>query len=160
MAKRLAVMEDVVMVQYGQFVLMDEDGSAGAEDAPSLWDLSFDEEEWLQVTTNGALVSTGYSDHRVRVFFELWDGPPEAPTSGQAREAEFFATSGRIRLAELVSYAEHVSFDLGQRSTFWKFRVILHELKDPDEIETEEVSPELEQYCFQFWQPQHDSLYS
>jgi hypothetical protein len=151
MTQSIAALEDTVSVEYGQFILLDEDGSAGGEDAPSPWELGFDEEEWLQVTHNGALVSTGYSDHCVRVFFELWDGPPEPATTGQPREAKFFATSGRIRLTELVSRDDHVVFDLGRRAASWKLRVILYELRDPDEIGVVNSSSELEQYRFQFW---------
>ncbi|MCA2225627.1 hypothetical protein [Nonomuraea aurantiaca] len=153
MAKLVTAMEDIVSVEYGQFLFLDEDGSAGAKDAPSPWELGYDDDDWLQVTVNGGLVSTGYSDHKVQVRFELWDGAPDDPGDGNVREVEFSATSGRIRLAELVSHSDHAAFDLGQQVTSWKLRAILRELRDPDEVdwETEGFPSDLEVYCLQFW---------
>ncbi|NRQ37287.1 hypothetical protein HII36_36435 [Nonomuraea sp. NN258] len=155
MAQLVSALEDTVSVQYGQFVFIDADGSAGADGSLSPWELSFDEDEWLQVTTNGGLVSTGYSDHKVQVRFELWDAPPPRVADGVSteREEDFSAGSGRICLTELVSDGEHPFFDLGRRAASWKLRALVFVLRDPDEVdwEKEGFPSGLERYCLQFW---------
>ncbi|MGP3913807.1 hypothetical protein [Nonomuraea sp. 10N515B] len=153
MAQLVSAMEDTVSVQYGQFIFVDADGSDGAGDYPSPWELAFEEEERLQVTANGGLVSTGYSDHKVQVRFELWDAAPGHLADADSREVEFSTSSGRICLAELVSHSEHAFFDLGRHAASWKLRALVFVLRDPNEVdwEKEGFPSGVERYCLQFW---------
>ncbi|MEV5409084.1 hypothetical protein AB0K60_09630 [Thermopolyspora sp. NPDC052614] len=151
----ISAMEDMVTVHYGQFLLADEDGAQGVpDDSPSPWELSFDENDWFQVTPNGALISTGYSDHRVTVRLELWGSPPPMSEHwDDVWEGDFYAGSGRIALATLLTDESHEVFDLGRRDSSWRLRAHVRQLRDTDDIdwETEGFPSGVEFYLLRFW---------
>ncbi|TKK81149.1 hypothetical protein FDA94_33860 [Herbidospora galbida] len=145
---------DVVTVQYGQFLVLDIDGADGVPPGePSPYDLSFDDEEWFQPVMNGALVSTGYSDHLTEVRFELWDAAPPPPDEEAWQwSGAFFSSSGRLRLATLMTDEAHDVFDLGRRENWWNLRAIQIRIGNPDEATWESGPPrDIELYRLQFW---------
>ncbi|WP_327090388.1 hypothetical protein OIE66_07125 [Nonomuraea sp. NBC_01738] len=150
MAELVSFMSDSISVQYGQFLFIDIDGATDL-DADSPWDVNSNE-AWLETTVNGGRITTDYSDHKTEVRFELWDGVPTTE-SDEVLELEFTATSGKLRLVELVSYSEHPIFDLGRDKSTWNLRALRRFLRTHEEIdwETEGFPSGLEHYTLQFW---------
>ena len=151
MSAEVRTFEDYVMVDDGQFYLLDE----------ALLDMpipDFSPEEWVKSGRDWIAFLSGGQDHDALVRFEVWSGRPRpnADLWEANTEIEFQATSGKVRLWAPTIGPSESEILLGHPGryrvrVYSRGRQAVAEAIDAITSEDAELPRGIEQYLLQFW---------
>jgi hypothetical protein len=155
MSQVVRMMKGSVLVEYGEFSIIDPDGSLDDEATPfaASWELGGPTAHWLVAADNLLMVRSAYNVHTASVVFELFDTTPPAQALPNAEQTEtsFYSSSGSLMLEELMgSSDDDVPFKLGPPQRRWRVRAHRVSLKPAGHFPAD-IDEELEAFTFGFW---------
>ncbi|MEV4894071.1 hypothetical protein AB0K48_32265 [Nonomuraea sp. NPDC055795] len=151
MSHVVRLMQGSVLVEYGEFSIIDPDGSLDdkATTFAESWELGGPAADWLVAADNLLMVRSAYNAHTASVVLELFDATPPARTLPNAEQAEtsFYSSSGSLMVEEMTDDAP---FKLGPPQKRWRVRAHRVSL-NPAGYFSAGVGEELEAFTFGFW---------
>ncbi|MEU4405377.1 hypothetical protein AB0F88_12675 [Streptosporangium sp. NPDC023963] len=154
MTTLISALEDAVLVEYGEFSIIDPEGAedTDAEAFSSSWNKETDPGAWLTTSDNMLMVQSMHNMHTTVCTLQLWSAAPPSLELLESEVAEysFYSSSGQVQLEEMMgSEEEHPSFDLGSRNSKWIVRA--YRIQSSASDQTSDIDEHFESYFFQFW---------